>query len=169
VGALLGLRRRRHEGLGERLVLPHPVWERVAGEAARARLVVLPDRRRRHAGEVGAHHHLDRQGPALDGARHVRVRHVDQVVRGEAPRLLEPVRGELVQHLALERDRAQHHVEGTQPVRHHQDALTAPAVALAHLAVVVLAELPEVDVVQGLPELRPQDVLRNQGNLRRRA
>jgi hypothetical protein len=36
-------------------------------------------------------------------ARHVRVEHVDHVVRREVAGLLEPVGGELVQHLALER------------------------------------------------------------------
>ena len=163
VGPLLGLGRRRDQRPRQRLVLAHPVGQGVARKAPRARLVVLPDRGGRHAREIGAHDHLDRQAAALDGAGHVRVGHVDHVVGREVLRLLEPVGRELVQHLTLERDRAQDDVERAQPVGGHEDPPAAPAVALPHLAVVVLAEAGQVDPLEGSRKLLPQHVVRHHG------
>src|SRR6185436_3342163 len=61
-------------------------------------------------------------------------------------RLVEPEPRELVQHLALERDRADHRVERAQPVGDDDDALAPRAVdqAVADLAVVAL-EHPAAD------------------------
>src|SRR5262249_58495773 len=70
---------------------------------------------------------------------------------------LEPEGGHLVQDLPLEGDRPQHHVEGGQAVGDHDRALAVADVAVAHLSLVLLAELGERRAIQGLAQLRPDD------------
>ena len=154
VEALLGLRRRRQDRLGQALVLLHAVGQIVAAERAAALRVVRPDRRRRDARQVRAHHELDRQRLAL--ARHSdrRIGHVDDVVRRDVGGRLEPERGHLVQNLALERNRAQHDVERADPVGRDQRPPSVAHVTVAHLALVLLAELGKVRAAQRLVQLR---------------
>ena len=120
VEALLGLRRRRQDRLGQALILLHAVGQVVAAERAAALRVVRPDRRRRDARQVRAHHELDRQRLAFARDGDGRIGHVDDVVRRDVGGRLEPERRHLVQHLALERNRAQHDVERADPVGRDQ-------------------------------------------------
>jgi hypothetical protein len=138
VAALGGLGRRREQRARQRLVLAQPVGQRVAREGAGAALVGLPDRRRGHAGQVRAHHQLDGERAHFATDAHVGIGAVDDVVRREVRGGAEPVLRELVQHLALPRDEADHAIERAQAIGHDDHALAARRVdvAVAHLAVV---------------------------------
>src|SRR5206468_11038575 len=68
----------------------------------------------------------------------------DQVVRRDRPRALEPERGELIQHLALERQRADDDVEAAHAVGHDDRAPVARDVAVAYLALLAAAQAREV-------------------------
>ena len=74
---------------------------------------------------------------------------------------LEPVGGDLVEHLALERDRAEHDVEGADAIGDHDDPAPVARVAVAHLALVLVAQVGEVGLVEGLFELCLDDVVGN--------
>ena len=97
--------------------------------------VVRPDAGLGDAGQVGPHHHLRSQRLALAGFDDVRIRHAEDVVGHHGRRLGEPVVADLLQDLALERQRADHAVEGANAIG--GDEVAPPVlrhVALAHLA-----------------------------------
>ena len=141
---LLELGRGRQDGLVELLVLLQPLGQAVAAEAAHALLVVVPGGGLGDAGDVAAHDELERKLFALAHDHDVRVGHVDDVVGHDVPRLLEPEGGDLVQHLALERNGAEDAVERGDPVGRDEDAAAALLVAVADLALLPLADSPEV-------------------------
>src|ERR1019366_251116 len=97
--------------------------EAVSAEHADALLVVGPEARRRGAGRVRANHHLDEDRLALDALQHVGIGHPDDMIRDDALRLLDPPRGEPVQHLPLEGDGPEHAIEGADPIRHDDESL----------------------------------------------
>ena len=140
------LRRRRDDRLGQPRVLAQPVGEVVAVDRAGAGRVRLPQRRRRDAGDVAAHDDLDGQRRGGPGDEHVRVGHRDDVVGDDVGRAVEPPRGQLVEHLALERDAGEDAVERGEPVgRHEQPLAGRPRVGHAHLAVAAVGQR-QVDV-----------------------
>ncbi len=108
--------RRRENGRGELLVFLQAVRERMAAEQPLAPRVVRPEARRGRAGRVGADDHLDHDRLAVDALDDVRVGHRQDVVRNDPLRLVEPPRGQAVQHLPLERDGAEHAVERADPI-----------------------------------------------------
>jgi hypothetical protein len=110
---------------------------------------VVPDRRRGHARHVGTHDELDRDDFAFSGDRHRRIGNLDDVVRGQVLGDLEPVRCDLVQDLALERDGSQHDVEGADSIGDNDDAAIVLDVAIPDLAGVFLAERWEIGGFQG--------------------
>ena len=73
--------------------------------------------------------------------------------------------GQPRQHLALERDGAEHVVEGGDAVgRHHDDAVAA-AVVVTHLAAVELAERGQIELAEGVGELGTDSGLGDHGGL----
>ena len=152
-GSLRGGREDRRRQV---LVLAQSVGQRVTAEVALAPRVVRPDRRRGRAGHVGAHHHLDQQGLALDAREHVRIRRRQKVVGRNLSGRLEPVRGEPVEHLTLEGDRPQHAIEGADAIGDDDQAPPVARVVVANLAFVFFAELAKIRGVErareGLPE-----------------
>src|SRR5207249_312109 len=112
----------------------------VSAERSLALLVVGPDARRRRARDVRAHHHLHAQRLALQALEDVRIRQPHEVALRDALRLLEPPRGETVQHLALERDRAEHAIERADAIGDDDEAPIAAAVVVADLSFVPLPE-----------------------------
>ena len=157
--ALLRLRRRGEQRGIERLVFGHAFRKRVPTVVALALLVGGPDRRARYAGQIAAHHELDRQDLDLLDDRHRRIRHLDQVVGRDVAGLVEPEGGELVQHLALQRDGSHHDVETADPVADHDRAALLADVAVANLPLDAGAQFGHVRPLEGavtefLQELR---------------
>ena len=142
---LVRLRRRRDQVLPELLVLLEALGQVDAAVLAHTVLVVRPQRRRRRARDVPAHHELDRERRALAADRHVRVGDRQHVVRHDVLRLLEPPRRGQVQHLALERHRAQLAVEARHAVRGDQHHLVVALEAVTHLTDV---QVLHVDALQ---------------------
>ena len=129
---LVRLRRRRDQVLPELLVLLEALGQVDAAVLPHAVLVVRPQRRRRRPRDVPAHHELDRERRALAADRHVRVRNRQHVVRHDVLRLLEPPRGGQVQHLSLERHRAQLAIEARHAIRRDQNHLVVALEAVTH-------------------------------------
>ena len=125
----------------------------MTAKLTQAPLVVRPDRRRRHAGQIGAHDEFDRQQLAFAGHHHLRIGNADDVIGGDVRGRLEPIRRHLVQHLPLERDRAQHDVEGRQAVGDHDRPPAILDVAVANLSLVFRPQLREIRPVERLVEL----------------
>ena len=149
--ALRRLRGRREERALEALVLLQPLGELVTAEDALAGLVVRPHARRGRARDVRTNDHLDGQRRAVDALEDVRIRHADEVVLRHVLRLLEPPRRETVQHLPLERDRAQDAIERTDAIADDDETPAVTAVVVADLALVAL---PEPFEPRGLESVR---------------
>src|SRR5690606_26194289 len=140
VCALCRFRARREQRPRQALVLPETVGQAVPTELAGAALVVHPDARRRRAGEVRAHDHLDGQRRAFAGDEHVRVGHGEHVVLRDVPRELEPERRREVENLSLERQRAEDAIERAHSIRDDEDAAAVRGgVVVPDLALVALA------------------------------
>ena len=88
--------------------------------------------------------------------RYARVGHRDQVVGRDRARPVEPERGELVQHLTLERKRADHDVEARDAVGHDDRAAVALHVAVADLAFLARSESIEFGAREGARALVAQ-------------
>lgn len=130
---LVRLGRRRDQVLPELLVLLESLRQVDAAVLPHSVLVVRPQRRRRRPRDVPAHHELDRERRALPTDRHVRVGDRQHVVRHDVLRLLEPPRRGQVQHLALERHRAQLAVKPGHAVRRDQHHFVVALEAVTHL------------------------------------
>jgi len=100
------------------------------------------------AREVAAVDELHGQELTLAYQGDVRVGHLDQVVLHHVPGLLEPEGRQPVQHLALEREGSDHHVEAAHAVGDDDGAAPVRAVVVAYLALVALAESGEVRPIQ---------------------
>lgn len=133
----------------------------VGGEAVRQPLPVhLPatrpvqgqDRGAGRARQVAAHDDLHRQDLEATADDDVRVRVAQDVIGADVGGLLEGPAGDAIQDLTLERDAAQHPVEGRQPVRCDQDA---PPVR----QVVVVAHLAAVEAGQARVDRLPQHMM----------
>ncbi len=134
VRAAGGFGRGRDQRLRQRVIFAQAVRQRKAVRAALALGIERPQRGGGHAGDVAAHDDFNRQRRGLAGDRHVGVGRGDEMVVHEVGGLGEPPGAELVEHLPLERNRAQHAVEGGHAVGCHQHAQAAAPVHLAHLA-----------------------------------
>ena len=139
-----GLGGRREDGRGQGLRHGQACRQGDAADRAAA-AVLLPAR----TGHVAPHHGLAGQGrEALDehaaalhlghfvGGDHAVRRLSGQVVGDQGLEVVEPEQGHGRQQPALARHgRLHHHVEGAEPVAgHHQQALVAHGVEVAHLA-----------------------------------
>ena len=135
------LRCGREDRLRELVGLLQALGKLVPADLA-ARAVVLPAR----AGEIAAHHALDRQH--LEAAalhRAAVVADGEHVVRDDRPEEREPVAGEAGQDAALVRDLGrQDDVEGRDPVGRNEEQ--APPFFVIRVDGVDLADLPGRDV-----------------------
>ena len=157
--AHLGLGGRRVDGLGQLGGVGQAFGQGNAADRARF-LVFLPAA----AGQVAAHHGLDQHGlEALDqhgaardlghfgGRDHGFGRFAGQVVGADVAEFVEPEQRHLRQQLALAGDGLAHdHVKGREAVRgHHQDAVIAHGIVVAHLAAREQRQRGNVGSVQG--------------------
>jgi hypothetical protein len=119
-------------------VAAQAVGQGVAAELAIAALVGAADAGVADAGEVAADHELDGDRAALDAAHGLGIGDGEHVVGEHVAGRGEPVLREAVEHLALERDGPEHHVEGADAVGDDDQALVAAGEVVADLAAVVL-------------------------------
>jgi len=145
------LGRRGEDGRREGLVLLEALGEPEAVGIV-ACLVIAPQA----AGEVAAHDELHRKRTGHVGDDDAGVGHVDDVVLDDVGRLLEPEVGELVEQVALERQRGEHVIEGREAIAGDEHQPLAGPVGVAHLALVLLAQGREVGVRERVGELGPQ-------------
>jgi hypothetical protein len=140
--ALLRLGGRRDDGLRQLLVVAQALLEVVPVHLALAALVHLQDRGRRGAGEIVAHHDLDRHHRQALAHQHVRIGIFDDVVGAEVARGLEPEARGLGEHLPFERNHRKVAVERADAVGGDEDTrAVGKIVVLAHLAAVVAGKL----------------------------
>src|SRR5208337_1917045 len=138
---------------GKALVLAQSLGEAMAAVDALPARVGGPDGGRGDPREIGPHHKLDRQKPALLHDGDARVRHREEVVRRNAARLFEPEGSDLIQHLALEGKGAYHDVEAAHAVRDDDGALVSAHIAVPNLPLIARSELPEVGPLECLRAL----------------
>ena len=151
---LIKLGRRREDGPRQALVLAEPVTELVARDLPLALLVVEPQRGLRHPRDVRANHELERDQLTFARPDHIRVGHLQEVVRHDVSRRCEPEVRDLAEGLALEWDRPQDTVEGGLPICRHDRADARVDVAVADLAAMRRAEMNERGAVK-----RPDQLL----------
>ena len=133
----------------ELLVVAQAVLETVAVHLARAFFVHLQDRRGGGAGEIIAHHDLDRHHAQALAHQHVGIGIFDDVIGTEALRGLEPETRGLRQHLPFQRDHGEVAVEGAHPIGGDENArAVSEIVVLAHLAAVIAGKLGDDGVGQ---------------------
>ncbi|OSX70590.1 hypothetical protein BU14_0715s0004 [Porphyra umbilicalis] len=160
-------RRRQHVGV-ELLVLDEALWEVEPAIVARARRVVLPQRRLRRARDVATHDKLDGEGLALAREQRVGVRRGDHVVGDNVLRDGKPVGGRQVEDLPLVRHRREDAVKRRLAVgRHEQQRLAVHDVRVADLA----AARGDADAEVRLDHARPvraRPARRNLGQVRPR-
>ena len=144
----------------EGLILDHAVRQGNAAEIADPSGVVHPDGSPGRTREISSHDDL--HGEHLQLFRHsdVGVRDRDHLVGHDILGLLEPVLGDAIKHLSLERNCAQDVVKRALPVRGDEDALLREHIDVPDLARSV-EPLPSIEpglqqaVVQGGPDLFP--------------
>ena len=139
----LELGRRRQDRRRQAFVLTESVRQCVAGDLTPSRLIVEPQRCAGHAGDIAAHDELQGHRRALPHADDIWIRHVQEMVRNDVARRLEPVVGDCVQRLALEGNRPVQPVEGGDSVSDNDGAYAVLDVAVAHLPQVRIAETGE--------------------------
>jgi hypothetical protein len=145
-------------------MLSHSIGERVSTEPAFAALVVHPDARRRRAGEVRAHDHLDLERLAVGALEHVRIGHRSEVALRDARELLEPERRKPREDLPFERNRSEHVIERADSIRRDDEpAPVTGAVVVTDLALVFLAERLKIRAVERGREPAPERRLVDHG------
>ena len=105
--------------------------------------------------QVVSNDDLDRQDLEAPAHEDVGVGVIEDVVRADVARRLEPEPGDLRQHLSFAGDRGQDPVEGAQPVCGNENApAVRQIVIVADLASVVVRQFRDRRVYQDVAELR---------------
>ena len=134
VVTLVGFRRRGDDGLGETLVLFHALGQTDTAQLAAAFLVGAPGR----TGQDRADNHLHPETLALQTYRHHGVGAGKLPVGADVARVVQKLRGYLVQYLAFEGNAlGKHYIEGGDTVGgHHHNQVVADIVNVSYFAVV---------------------------------
>ncbi len=128
-------RRRRDDRFGQDLVFLQSIGETITVNLALAERIAIPQRGRRHAGDVSAHDHFDRKRFGFNRDKRVRIGHGNLVIRDHVRRLIEPPCRELIEHLPFERHAREDAVKrGESVCRDEQTPVVPERVSIAHFA-----------------------------------
>ncbi len=148
--SLLGFGRRGDDWLRQGVIFLEARRQLQAVGPGHTLAVQCPQTGARDARDVAADDDFDRQGGGLVHEHDVGVRHGHDVVGDQIGRLLEPPGSELVEHLPLVGDHAQHPVESTDAVGRDQQTTVAEVVDIADFALVLGAEAGQVNRIEGV-------------------